>query len=177
MIRLSTPSDVPYSNFVSWLQLLHMYFQEFLWDQAVQVEPFGNSSLEGSPFASIMLDEEVHLLSIPHILRQATYLFLRCSFGLISVVEEIDKQGNCMPPLLGLNLAVEFCCHKRGLMELNLWLRKNFITGDLYHRELCKGKCIGFVSSFLQLYMLEVCSPTSLKRSWDPLLLNLVFAS
>ncbi|XP_031400831.1 uncharacterized protein LOC116210864 isoform X2 [Punica granatum] len=129
-IRLSIPDDFQ-CNFGSWLELLHSYLHEFLWDLTAEVHNLSTNSLEGSPFASVVPNKKMHILSIPHIQRQATYLFLRCCFGLFNLQGRIDKQCNCVAPKSGSNLVLNCCNHKKGLKDLSQWLKRNVAAENL----------------------------------------------
>ncbi|XP_031374023.1 uncharacterized protein LOC116188676 [Punica granatum] len=153
-IRLSILDDSQ-CNFSSWLELLHSYFHEFLWDLTAEVHNLSTNSLEDSPFASVVPNKKMHVLGIPDIQRQATYLFLRCCFGLFNLQGRIDKQCNCVAPKSGSNLVLNCCNHKKGLKDLSQWLKRNVAAENLRHNKEYLGKYIGFASSLLQLYMHE----------------------
>ena len=122
MIRLSFHIHLQYSILASWLQVLHEYFQDLLLQPICQVKSDENGCLEGSPFLFSILDGEVYSMSLRHLQRQAVFLFLRCSFSLISLREEIREQcayaatNSCVT--FDLNSNLECCSQKKGLSEL-----------------------------------------------------------
>jgi hypothetical protein len=160
MVRLSFQTRLECSTLVSWLQLLHTYFQEVLQQPITQPEPCQDDCLEGSPFLLSVSDGEINILHSHHIKRQAVFLFLRLSFSLISQ-ENTDKQCVCITPNSCLtdesNSDLECCCRKKGLLELYKWFQGNLPTEMFLNHELYFERCVKFASSFLQLFMHEVC--------------------
>ena len=161
MIRLSFHIHLQYSILASWLQVLHEYFQDLLLQPICQVKPDENGCLEGSPFLFSILDGEVYSMSLRHLQRQAVFLFLRCSFSLISLREEIREQcayattNSCVT--FDLNSNLECCSQKKGLSELYEWLQGHILKYLVVDHEMYWEKCIDFALSFLQLFMHEVC--------------------
>ncbi|XP_062102171.1 uncharacterized protein LOC133811601 isoform X2 [Humulus lupulus] len=127
MIRLSVPTYLNFSTTVSWLQLVHNYFGELLWQPITPLELVQNDSLQGSPFLSSMFDEEVNNVSSPHVQRRAIFLFLRCSFSLINLKGDTVIECTCTAQNLCLpndsNVELECCGIKRGFAELYHWLQ------------------------------------------------------
>ncbi|XP_034689394.1 uncharacterized protein LOC117917281 isoform X1 [Vitis riparia] len=159
MIRLSFHIHLQYSILASWLQVLHEYFQDLLLQPICQVKPDENGCLEGSPFLFSILDGEVYSMSLRHLQRQAVFLFLRCSFSLISLREEIREQcayattNSCVT--FDLNSNLECCSQKKGLSELYEWLQGHILKYLVVDHEMYWEKCIDFALSFLQLFMHE----------------------
>lgn len=158
MVRLSFQTRLECSTLVSWLQLLHTYFQEVLQQPITQPESCQDDCLEGSPFLLSVSDGEINSLHSHHIQRQAVLLFLRLSFSLISQ-ENTDKQCVCITPnscsTYKSNLDLECCCRKKGLLELYKWFQGNLPTEMFLNHELYFERCVKFASSFLLLFMHE----------------------
>ncbi|KAM3709389.1 hypothetical protein ACB098_02G169800 [Castanea mollissima] len=158
MIRLSFQTCLECSTLVSWLQLLHTYFQELLWQPITQAESSLDDCLEGSPFFICVSNGETHLHS-SHIQRQAIFLFLKISFTLISLKENTEKQCLCTTPNSCLtyesNSGLECCFRKKGLLELHKWLQGHFPTETFLDNEMYMERCVNFASSLLQLFMHE----------------------
>lgn len=167
MIRLSSQIFTKYSNLVSWLQLLHKYFQGLLLQPLTEVESDNDDCFEGSPFLSSLCYGEVNSISTRHLQRQAIFLFLRWSFSLISLKEETDKHCACATwnSCLAFDLSsdLECCGKKKGLLELYEWLQGHLPSNMFVDYNIYMEKSINFTRSFLQLYMLEVCLPDQLK--------------
>ncbi|KAM1426338.1 hypothetical protein ACFX15_018057 [Malus domestica] len=159
MIRLIFRTYPQQSVLVSWLQLVHDYFGELLRQPITPLE-YQDDCLEGSPFLSSVSDAEVNSLSSRHLQRQAIFLFLRCSFGLISAKEGTNNKCACAIWNLCLTCdsktELECCGRKKGLLELYSWLQGHLPTDISVDHEMYFEKCVDFAKSFLQLYIKEV---------------------
>jgi hypothetical protein len=160
MTRLSFQTCLECSTLVSWLQLLHTYFQELLWQPIAQAESCQDDCLEGSPFLLCVSDGEIHLHS-RHIQRQAVFLFIKFSFTLMSLKANSENQCVCATPNSCLtyesNSGLECCFRKKGLLELHKWLQGHLPTETFLDHEMYLERCVNFASSLLQLFMHEVC--------------------
>ena len=122
MFRLSLYIRLQYSILVSLLRVLHEYFQDLLLQPIRQIKPDESGYLEGSPFFFFILDGKVYSMSLYHLQRQVVFLFLRYSFSLINLREEIREQcayaatNSCVT--FDLNSNLECCSQKKGLSEL-----------------------------------------------------------
>ncbi|KAM0970615.1 hypothetical protein ACFX2A_018956 [Malus domestica] len=158
MIRLIFRTYPQQSVLVSWLQLVHDYFGELLRQPITPLE-YQDDCLEGSPFLSSVSDAEVNSLSSRHLQRQAIFLFLRCSFGLISAKEGTNNKCACAIWNLCLTCdsktELECCGRKKGLLELYSWLQGHLPTDISVDHEMYFEKCVDFAKSFLQLYIKE----------------------
>nr|XP_008338214.2 uncharacterized protein LOC103401283 isoform X6 [Malus domestica] len=158
MIRLIFRTYPQQSVLVSWLQLVHDYFGELLRQPITPLE-YQDDCLEGSPFLSSVSDAEVNSLSSRHLQRQAIFLFLRCSFGLISSKEGTNNKCACAIWNLCLTCdsktELECCGRKKGLLELYSWLQGHLPTDISVDHEMYFEKCVDFAKSFLQLYIKE----------------------
>ncbi|XVF61898.1 hypothetical protein PTKIN_Ptkin08bG0171600 [Pterospermum kingtungense] len=158
MIRLSFQMPLDYLVLVSWLQLLHDYFQDFLCQSLTEVED-GDDSLEDSPFVLSISNGEVYTMHSRHLQRQAIFLFLRCSFSLINPTKETGMHcpGETVKPGLAFDTISDLRCYGRqkGLLELYTWLSQHLCLDMLVDNETYMEKCINFSFSFLKLYMHE----------------------
>lgn len=159
MIRLSSQIHLECSILVSWLQLLYTYFQELLWQSITQPESCEDDCLEDSPFLSCVSDGEMCALHSRHIQRQAIFLFLKLSFSLISPKADTDKQCVCITSNSALtsNSDLDCCCRKEGLLALYKWFQRHLLFETFLDHEMYFERCITFTSSFLQLFLHEVC--------------------
>ncbi|KAL5819512.1 hypothetical protein ACOSQ4_023354 [Xanthoceras sorbifolium] len=159
MIRLSFQSRLDCCITVSWLQLLHNYFQELLWRPIAQVESADDDCLEGSPFLMSVSNGEVGNIRPRHVQRQAVFLFLRCSFILISQRVDTNKHCACATAdsclTFDLISDLDNCGQKRGLLELYKWLQGHLSIDTFLEFEMYMEKCINFSLSFLRLYLHE----------------------
>ncbi|XP_021300896.1 uncharacterized protein LOC110429272 [Herrania umbratica] len=158
MIRLCFQIPLDCMVLVSWLQLLHEYFQELLCQPLTEVED-QYDCLEDSPFMLSITDGEVHSMHSCHLQRQAIFLFLRCCFSLINPRK--DTGMHCPSAILKSGLSFDtipdMSCfgRKKGLLELYTWLSEHLPVDILVDRETYMEKCINFSFSFLKLYMHE----------------------
>ncbi|KAJ0096376.1 hypothetical protein Patl1_28792 [Pistacia atlantica] len=159
LIRLSFHARLDHCILLSWLQLLHNYFKELLQQPMTQVESVQDDCLEGSPFLMSCTDGELYNMCSRHLQRQAVFLFLRCSFTLISLKEDTKKHCACSAADSCLTFDtisdLDCCGRKKGLLELYKWLQGHLPLDKLVEHEMYMEKCINFSLSFLQLYMHE----------------------
>ncbi|KAJ7944381.1 Protein Lines [Quillaja saponaria] len=159
MTRLSFHTCLDCSVLLSWLQLLHCYFQELLWQPINEFHCGQDSCLKDSPFLLSLSEREVLSVHSSHLQRQAIFLFLKCSFSLIC------PRGNtgrgCMSSTSNLcmtsdtNLQLDCCCKKKGFVELNRWLQGHLPKDMFLDCEDYCEICMKFSSSFLKLYLHE----------------------
>ncbi|KAL4377054.1 hypothetical protein GQ457_02G007600 [Hibiscus cannabinus] len=149
MIRLSFQIPLDGLVLVSWLQLLHIYFEDLLCLPLTEVEN-QDDCLEGSPFMLNYSDGEVHNMHSRHIQRQVIYLFLRCSSCLINPAKDATKHYSS-------DAISELSYHGRekGSSELYAWLSRHVPVDELVAHETCREKFIKFSFSLLKLYMHE----------------------
>uniref|UniRef100_A0A2P2KH57 Uncharacterized protein LOC8267269 isoform X1 n=1 Tax=Rhizophora mucronata TaxID=61149 RepID=A0A2P2KH57_RHIMU len=158
MLRLSYQACLSCSIFVSWLQLLHDYFEEHLL-KPLKLKTLEDECLEDSPFSWTLCAVEGGDLCSPHLQRQAILLFLRCCLSLINWERETNKQFACatLDSCLSFDSVLESdcCCRKKGFLELFKWLRGHLPANISVDNKLYMEKCMGFTISFLRLYMHE----------------------
>ncbi|GAV92022.1 hypothetical protein CFOL_v3_35406 [Cephalotus follicularis] len=159
MVRLSFQTCLDSSIYVSWLQLLHEYFQDFLLKPITLHESGQADCLEGSPFLLTISDGEVLNVCTRHLQRLAIFLFLRSSFSLIRLKEDNTKKCECATANAYLtfdSISDLACCStKKGLLELYKWLQGIFPADMFVDLEMYMENCINFSTSFIQLYMHE----------------------
>ncbi|XP_039000015.1 uncharacterized protein LOC120125722 isoform X2 [Hibiscus syriacus] len=150
MIRLSFQIPLDGLVLVSWLQLLHFYFEDLLCHPSTESEN-QDDCLEGSPFMLSYSDGEVHDMQSGHLQRQAVYLFLRCSSRLINPAKDTSKHY----PSYAIS---ELSCYGRekGLSDLHSWLSRHVPVDELVPHETYWEKSINFSSSLLKLYIHEI---------------------
>ncbi|XP_022751310.1 uncharacterized protein LOC111300007 isoform X2 [Durio zibethinus] len=158
MIRLSFQIPLDSLVLVSWLQLLHNYFQEVLCQPLTEVED-QDGSLEDSPFMSSISDGEVHSMHSCHLQRQAIFLFLRCSFSLINPRKDTGMDCPSATVKSGVafdaNSDLSCCGRQRGLLELYSWISEHLPVDMLVDQETYMEKCVNFSRSFIKLYVHE----------------------
>lgn len=157
MIRLSFHIHLEYSLLVSWLHLIHKYFDDLLVLQMTQ--PVSDQdSLEGSPFLSSVSHDRMCSMTSSHLQRLALFLFLRCSLCLVSMTDKTAEECHCANMMRCIVSDLECCSIKKGLSELYWWLQghlpaKTFVVCESYY-----SRCTSFSSSFLRLFIYEVIS-------------------
>ncbi|ONH96624.1 hypothetical protein PRUPE_7G141900 [Prunus persica] len=158
MIRLIFQTCQEFSIPVTWLQLIHKYFEDVL-RNPITLKNDQDDCLEGSPFLSSVSDAEVNSLSSRHLQRQAVFLFLRCSFSLISTKGGTNKKCACTTWNLRLtcdsNAELLCCGRKKGLLELYNWLQGHLPANMTVDHEMYFVECVDFAKSFIQLYIKE----------------------
>ncbi|CAL8170894.1 unnamed protein product [Prunus armeniaca] len=158
MIRLIFQTCQEFSIPVTWLQLIHKYFEDVL-RNPFNLENDQDDCLEGSPFLSSVSDAEVNSLSSRHLQRQAVFLFLRCSFSLISTKGSTKNKCACTTWNLRLtcdsNAELLCCGRKKGLLELYNWLQGHLPANMTVDHEMYFVECVDFAKSFIQLYIKE----------------------
>lgn len=159
MLRLSLQIHLDCCILVSWLQLLHNYFQELLWQPIASPGSVQDDCLEGSPFLLSNSDGEVYNMCSRHLKRQAIFLFLRCCFSLINPRGGAKKLCACLTTDSCLNFDPDLDCigKRRGLLELYKWLQGNLHLDVFVDYEMYIENCVNFSLSFLQLFVHEVC--------------------
>ncbi|KAL4367996.1 hypothetical protein GQ457_05G006860 [Hibiscus cannabinus] len=148
MIRLSFQISLDSMVLVSWLQLLHIYFEDLLCQPLTEVDN-QDDCLEGSPFMLSYSDGEVHGMHSHHLQRQAFFLFLRCSSCLINPSKDAIKH---YPSDATSELSY---AREKGLSELYAWLSGYVPVDKLVTHETYGEKFINFSFSLLKLYMHE----------------------
>lgn len=159
MIRLNFQINPDRSSLVSWLHLIHTYFQDLLSEPITQMAGYQDDSLEGSPFLLNFCDTQEKRRSSLHLQRLAVFLLLRCSFCLVNLKVNVDPcacENHDLCSVFDRNSSPTCCSRKEGLLEICKWLQMH-IPADIFgHSEIYFEKCTGFSLSFLKLYMHEV---------------------
>lgn len=161
MIRLSSLIQWECSTAILWLRLLQKYFGDLLQQPISRCHTGHGDSLEGSPFQADVVYGQLRKICVPHLQRQAVFLFLRCSFSLISLSKETDMKCSCTTSnsffTRDMQYAQECCNRKEGLSELSEWFQRHMALEKFVDCGMYLEKCRSFALSFLQLYMDEVC--------------------
>ncbi|KAJ4967529.1 hypothetical protein NE237_019378 [Protea cynaroides] len=159
MIRLSFQISWDYSTLVLWLELLHTYFEDLILLPISARDALFDDCVEGSPFLTSILNVDVHRISTCHLQRQAIFLFLKCSFQLISLGQETDEGCGCTTSNSCLTCEsqsdLESCCRKKGLSQLSVWVKAHLPLETHKNYQVYLEKCNIFTMSFLQLYIDE----------------------
>lgn len=157
MLRLSFAIDLEHSVLVSWMHLMNKHFEGLLSQPIKVIESDQVDCLEGSPFWTDELSAGRLRSSSCHLQRLAIFLFLRCSFTLLSMKEKHNAEF----PLASSDSCLTFdpnlknSCSE-GLSELLKWLQRH-LPGDIFvDDETYSSGCMKFALSFLQLYIHEV---------------------
>ncbi|XP_027770640.1 uncharacterized protein LOC107010310 isoform X3 [Solanum pennellii] len=157
MIRLSNQIHWEHSIVISWLDLIHTYFQDVLSKPIEGQEFVLDIYLEGSPFGVMTFDMGNKWISSKHLQRLSIFLFLKCSSSLLSMKETTDQHYACknLKSCSSFDMNPKCCSRRKALLELHEWLRE-LLPGDCFiDHDMYSEKCMDFVSSFLQLYMQE----------------------
>ncbi|MBA0846146.1 hypothetical protein Goarm_023287, partial [Gossypium armourianum] len=158
MIRLSLQIPLDFLVLVSWLQLLHSYFEDLLYQPLTDVMN-QDDSLEDSPFMLSNFDGEVHSMHSRHLQRQAIFLFLRCSFSLINLGKATRKHYSNATVKSSIDvdaISEQSCGREKGLLELYAWLSGHVVVDKLVAHEMYREKSINFSFSLLKLYTHEL---------------------
>ncbi|GLT75258.1 hypothetical protein SLA2020_469940 [Shorea laevis] len=160
MIRLSCQICLDSLVLLSWLTLLHDYFQEHLYEPVMQIGD-KDDCLGDSPFLSSVShgEEYSNSMSCCHLQRQAIFLFLRCSISLINLKGDTEMHCSCSTAssCLVSEAMPDLCCctRKKGLLQIYTWLCGHLPIDMFIDHEMYTVKCIKFASFLLQLYVNE----------------------
>ncbi|PSR88005.1 Threonine protease PRSS50 precursor [Actinidia chinensis var. chinensis] len=158
MIRLSFQIHLECCLLVSWLRLIHKYFEDLLLLPMTE-QGSDQHSLEGSPFLASFSDPRICDTTSSHLQRLVVFLFLRCSLSLVSLKDRTAKQCGCAHlkscKNSGLNSDPECCREKTGLSELSVWLQGHLSAEMFVGCESYSERCISFSLSFLKLFIHE----------------------
>ncbi|TYI50037.1 hypothetical protein E1A91_D12G074700v1 [Gossypium mustelinum] len=157
MIRLSLQIPLDFLVLVSWLQLLHSYFEDLLYQPLTDVMN-QDDYLEDSPFMLSNFDGEVHSMHSRHLQRQAIFLFLRCSFSLINLGKATRKHYSSATVKSSIDvdaISEQSCGREKGLLEIYAWLSGHVVVDKLVAHEMYREKSINFSFSLLKLYTHE----------------------
>ncbi|KAH6765437.1 hypothetical protein C2S52_016420 [Perilla frutescens var. hirtella] len=161
MVKLSSSIRIGKTVSITWMHLLHEYFEDLLLQPISGGKLNQDGFLEGSPFCTSIFDPEKYNIPSCHLQRLAILLFLKCSLNLVSTEgspgEQQCKHENlkhgCPPS--NLKLDSECCSDNIGLMELHKWLQSHVPDDILLNDELYFERCVRFTLSFVQLFMHE----------------------
>ncbi|CAL5324721.1 unnamed protein product [Camellia sinensis] len=158
MVRLSFQIHLEYSLLVSWLQLMHEYFEDLLMQPMTQLES-DQDILEGSPFLVGVSDARIHNVTSRHLQRLAVFLFLRCSFSLVGLRDKTADQCGCanLKSCLKSDSSSDLECYsrKKGLSELYGWLQGHLPAEMFIGCKFYSERCTSFSLSFLRLFIHE----------------------
>ncbi|CAL5369559.1 unnamed protein product [Camellia sinensis] len=159
MVRLSFQIHLEYSLLVSWLQLMHEYFEDLLMQPMTQLEFDQEDILEGSPFLVSVSDARIHNVTSRHLQRLAVFLFLRCSFSLVGLRDKTADQCGCanLKSCLKSDSSSDLECYsrKKGLSELYGWLQGHLPAEMFIGCKFYSERCTSFSLSFLRLFIHE----------------------
>lgn len=157
MVKISSRIQIGDDIALSWLHILHKYFEDLLLQPLPDVNIAQCSSLEDLPFCTSCKDLGEQNMSVRHLQRLAVFLFVRCSLHLISVNKSSHENLNRYYAS-GKKLDSAECCNRgKGMIELHKWLRVHAPPITNMRHELYFQQCVRFTSSFLQLFVHEVC--------------------
>lgn len=168
MVKLSSSMRIGQTISMTWMHLLHKYFEDLLLQPISGGKLDQDGFLEGSPFCTSIFDPEKHNILPCHLQRLAILLFLKCSLNLVSMKGSSDGKRFMHENLKhycssDLNLDSECGSNNTGLTELHKWLQSHVPP---YNDELYFEQCVRLTLSFLQLFMHEVCSHSPI-LSWE----------
>lgn len=161
MIRLGSISCVNCLVHLSWFELLLNYFQELLGEPLTQYQSDQGDVLEGSPFLLSLSNGQACGMHFSHLQRQAIFLLLACSFSLISQrglnADNCNRSTMCSRFTTSPDSELDDFCRKKGLLELYKWIQGHLPTEISIQHGKYMEICMNFMSSFLQLFLREVC--------------------
>ncbi|MED6223112.1 hypothetical protein PIB30_070835 [Stylosanthes scabra] len=157
MIRLGSLISPDGSVCLSWLDLLHNYFQELLNNPLNHFQPDQDDCLEGSPFLLSLFNGESCLMHSSHLQRQAIFILLHCSFSLICQRGINAAHCNCLTSCscFAQDSKLDSFYKTKGSLELYKWVQAHLPTDISINHEMYLAMCMDFMSFFLQLYLHE----------------------
>ncbi|XP_015931264.1 uncharacterized protein LOC107495502 isoform X1 [Arachis duranensis] len=159
MIRLGSLISPDGSVCLSWLDLLHNFFQELLKKPLNQFQSEQDDCLEGSPFLLSLSNGESCWMHSSHLQRQAVFLLLHCSFSFIRQRGVNAGHRNCPTSCScfkeNQDSELDSFYKRKGSLELYKWVQAHLPTEISINHEMYLAICMNFMSSFLQLYLRE----------------------
>nr|XP_025686057.1 uncharacterized protein LOC112786130 isoform X3 [Arachis hypogaea] len=160
MIRLGSLISPDGSVCLSWLDLLHNFFQELLKKPLNQFQSEQDDCLEGSPFLLSLSNGESCWMHSSHLQRQAVFLLLHCSFSFIRQRGVNAGHRNCPTSCScfkeNQDSELDSFYKRKGSLELYKWVQAHLPTEISINHEMYLAICMNFMSSFLQLYLREI---------------------
>ncbi|XP_020973752.1 uncharacterized protein LOC107626248 isoform X5 [Arachis ipaensis] len=160
MIRLGSLISPDGSVCLSWLDLLHNFFQELLKRPLNQFQSDQDDCLEGSPFLLSLSNDKSCWMHSSHLQRQAVFLLLHCSFSFIRERGVNAGHRNCPTSCScfteNQDSELDSFYKRKGSLELYKWVQAHLPTEISINHEMYLAICMNFMSSFLQLYLREI---------------------
>lgn len=171
MIKLSSSTHIEQTGYMTWIHLIHKYFEDLLMQPISGAKLDQDDFLEGSPFCTSISDPGEQTMLHRHLQRLTVFLFFKCSLNIACIKGKPDELQFTDENLkyyssANLNLDSESCIKSIGSIELHQWLETHVNADILANDEPYFVQCVRFSLSFLQLFMHEVCSH-SLVSSWE----------
>ncbi|PIN14404.1 hypothetical protein CDL12_12968 [Handroanthus impetiginosus] len=160
MIKLSSSIHVEQTILITWIHLIHSYFEDLLLQPVSGGNLDHDGLLEDSPFRTSIFDPGKQNNFCCHLQRLTVFLFLKCSLNLVNMKGSPDE-AQCSYDNLkhdctaDLNLDSECSSRNVGLAELHKWIQAHIPADILANNELYFERCVQFTLSFLQLFMHE----------------------
>ncbi|KAI3452073.1 hypothetical protein Pfo_008738 [Paulownia fortunei] len=160
MVRLSSSIHIAQTIHMTWMHLVHKYFEDLLL-QPISGGKFDQDGfVEGSPFCTSVSDPVKQNMLSSHLQRLTVFVFLKCSLNLVSMKGSPDEpqcayenlKHYCTPDL---NLDSACRSESIGLLKLHNWLQAHVPADIFANDELYFDRCVRFTFSFLQLFMHE----------------------
>ncbi|XP_011099304.1 uncharacterized protein LOC105177755, partial [Sesamum indicum] len=160
MVKLSSSIHIEQTVLMTWMHLVHMYFEDVLMQPISGVKLDQDGLLDGSPFCTSISDPGKQSMLSRHLQRLTVFLFLKCSLNLASC-KRSPGEPQCLCENLKhywtgeLNWDPQCCTKSKGLIELDKWLQAHIPVDISANDEFYFERCVRFTLSFLRLFMHE----------------------
>ncbi|KAL0343616.1 UNVERIFIED_CONTAM: hypothetical protein Sangu_1249000, partial [Sesamum angustifolium] len=137
MVKLSSNIHIEQTVLMTWVHLVHKYFEDILMQPISGVKLDQDGLLDGSPFCTSISDPGKQ------------------------IVKEVLVNRKCVCENLKhywtgkLNLDSQCCSRSKGLVELHKWLQAHIPVDVSANDEFYFERCARFTFSFLRLFMHE----------------------
>ncbi|KAL8044405.1 hypothetical protein ABFX02_08G044200 [Erythranthe guttata] len=148
MVKLCSNINIEKTMPVTFIHLIHKYFEDLLSQPICGVKLDRAGFMEGSPFCTSISDPEKQTMLHSHLQRLAIFLFLKCSLSFASMKKESPDEAQ-------ITHNSENCSTSTGFIKLHEWLKVHFLADILANDEPYFERCVRFSLSFLQLFMHE----------------------
>ncbi|KAG8384459.1 hypothetical protein BUALT_Bualt04G0120000 [Buddleja alternifolia] len=152
MIKLSSRIRIKDTILMSWIHLVHKYFEDLLLHPISGAKFDQDDFLEGSPFCTSISAPGKQNISSRHLQRLTVFIFLKCSLNLVSMEGSPDEQNSAYEKLKHYS---DCQSQRKGLIEFHKWLQAHVPADIITNHELYFQRCVRFTLSFLQLFMHE----------------------
>ncbi|EYU44347.1 hypothetical protein MIMGU_mgv1a019774mg [Erythranthe guttata] len=148
MVKLCSNINIEKTMPVTFIHLIHKYFEDLLSQPICGVKLDRAGFMEGSPFCTSISDPEKQTMLHSHLQRLAIFLFLKCSLSFASMKKESPDEAQ-------ITHNSENCSTSTGFIKLHEWLKVHFLADILANDEPYFERCILYDHQVLLDYLIS----------------------